>query len=269
MPLRSTSKYPYSVTGEFVMEPTGDYLEPLAALCFLAGRTRRIRVGTSVLVVPIRNPLVTAKMLATLDVLTGGRLIVGVGSGWLAEEFAVLGVPFEDRVARTEEYLRVFKEVWTNPKPRFAGRFVTFGEIGFEPKPVQTPHPPIWIGGHGARALRRVVDLGDGWKPVALRPPGALTPDLLETEVRKLEDLAVERGRDPRSITIAVKIPVRFTAATGTRALMSGSAAQIAEDVARYREVGVQHFILDFATDDVMEMHETLDRFATEVRALV
>jgi len=155
VPFEIKSRYPYSASGEFIIDATGDYLEPLSALAFLAGRTRRIRVGTSVLVMPMRHPLESAKALATLDVLSGGRLVVGVGTGWLAEEFAVLGIPFSDRVARTEEYIRVWKEVWTSPRPRFDGQFVKFDGIGFHPKPLQKPHPPIWIGGHGAPALRR------------------------------------------------------------------------------------------------------------------
>ncbi len=271
LPVEAASRYPYSSTGRFVVDTTADYLEPLASLAFIAARTRRIRIGTSVLVVPIRHPLEAAKALATIDVLSGGRLIVGAGAGWLAEEFAALGVPFADRAARTEEYLRVFKEVWTNPRPRFDGAFVKFADIAVEPKPVQKPHPPIWIGGRGARALRRVAELGDGWQPMALRPPGMLEPDAFAVEVAKLHDLLAARGRDPASVTVAVKAPVRFTTGSsgGPRQLLTGGAAAIAEDMARYRAAGVQHFILDFATDDVTEMWTTLDRFAHDVRPAV
>lgn len=271
LPVQTASRYPYSSTGRFVVDTTADYLEPIASLAFIAGRTRRIRIGTSVLVVPIRHPLEAAKALATIDVLSGGRLTVGAGTGWLAEEFAVLGVPFADRAARTEEYLRVFKEVWTNPRPRFDGTFVKFADIAVEPKPVQTPHPPIWIGGRGSRVLRRVAELGDGWQPMALRPPGTLEPDAFAVEVAKLHDLLAARGRDPASVTVAVKVPVRFTTESGggSRPLLTGGPAAIAEDMARYRAAGVQHFILDFATDDVAEMRATLDRFARDVRPAV
>jgi probable F420-dependent oxidoreductase len=269
VPFDIRSRYPYSAGGEFVIDATGDYLEPLTSLAFLAGSTKTIRVGTSVLVVPLRHPLESAKALASLDVLSGGRVIVGVGTGWLSEEFAALGVSFEDRVARTEEYLRVFKEAWTSPRPRFEGRFVSFDKIGFAPKPRQKPHPPIWIGGYGPRALRRVAELGDGWKPVVLRPPGMLEPDRFAVEVKKLEDLAVARGRDPRSITIAVKAAVRFTGGDPAGELLSGTAERIAAGLSRYRAAGVHHVILDFATPDVGEMHETLDRFARDVRPLV
>jgi probable F420-dependent oxidoreductase len=269
VPFDIRSRYPYSAGGEFVIDATGDYLEPVASLAFLAGRTQTIRVGTSVLVVPLRHPLEAAKALASLDVLSGGRLIVGVGTGWMAEEFAALGVSFEDRVARTDEYLRVFKEAWTSPRPRFDGRFVRFDNIGFEPKPRQKPHPPIWIGGHGPRALRRVAELGNGWKPVVLRPPGMLEPDAFAVEVKKLQDLAAARGRDPRAITIAVKAAVRFIDRASVGELLAGAPGRIAEGLARYRAAGVDHFILDFATPEIAEMHETLDRFAREVRPLV
>ena len=270
LPMRSAARYPYSATGQFVIDPMGDYLEPLAALSFLAARTRRIRVGTSVLVVPLRHPLLAAKSLATIDVLSGGRLIVGVGSGWLAEEFEVLGVPFPDRSARSDEYLRAFKEAWTSPAPRFEGRYVRFADVGVQPKPVQKPHPPIWVGGHGPRVLARVAELGDGWKPMVLRPPGFFAPDALAVEVRKLHGLLDARGRPPESVVVAVKIPVWLgDRRSGPREPMHGSSAEVAEDLRRYRAVGVSHFILDWITKDPGEMAETLDRFAREVRPAV
>jgi probable F420-dependent oxidoreductase len=268
-PRRLTSRYPYSETGRFVVDPTTPYLEPLTALAYLAARTTRIRVGTSVLVAPLRHPLAAAKMLATIDVLSGGRLIVGIGAGWLADEFALLGVPFEERVARTEEYIRVFKEVWTSPEPRFEGRFVRFADIAMEPRPVQRPHPPIWIGGYGPRVLRRVVDLGDGWTPMALRPPGHFAPPVLAAEVAKLRELAAARGRDPEAITVAVKVPVRVGGTESPRPMLSGAPADIAGDLAAYRDAGARHFALDFVATDPGEMAETLARFAEEVRPIV
>lgn len=271
IPFPMASRYPYSPSGRFIVDATVDYLEPVTSLAFLAGRTRRIRVGTSVLVVGLRHPLLTAKALATLDVLSGGRLIVGVGTGWLAEEFAALGVPFHGRVERSEEYLRIFREVWTNPRPQFKGKFVSFANIGFEPKPLQKPHPPIWIGGHGRRVLQLVAELGDGWTPMGLRPPGVFEPDTFAVEVAKLYDLVAARGRDPGAIVVAIKVPVRFTGGANSlaRQLLTGTPEQIAEDLMRYRSVGVQHFVLDFATDDSLEMLATLDRFAHEVRPVV
>jgi len=171
MPRRPVSRYPNSATGQPPWDPDVDYLEPFTTLAYLAARTRRVRVGTSVLVVPIRPPLVAAKMLASLDVLSGGRLIVGAGTGWLAEEFAALGVPFEDRGARADEYLRLFKECWTNPAPRFEGKFARVADVSMNPRPLQTPHPPLWIGGDGpgsSAAWQSSVTAGRPW-PCARR----------------------------------------------------------------------------------------------------
>ena len=138
-------------------------------LAFLAGQTSRIGLGTSVMIVPHRNPLVAAKSIATLDVLSGGRVILGVGVGWLREEFEVLDLPpFDERGAVTDEYLRAFIELWTSDNPSFHGKYVQFDDISFLPKPVQKPHPPIWIGGESRPAIRRAAQLGNGWHPLGV-----------------------------------------------------------------------------------------------------
>jgi len=230
--------------------------------------TRRIRVGTSVLVIPYRNPVVTAKALATAGHLSGGRVILGAGVGWWREEFAALGVPFEDRAARTLEYLRVIKEIWTRPRVAFDGRFARIAEAGgTRPQPVQRPSIPIWIGGHSDAALRRVVEIADGWHPLGLRPPVALHPPELAERVRCLRGLASTAGRDPAALTIAFKGPLRFDAAAGAgRAPLTGSAAQIVEDLRAYVAAGVDHFVLDFSVPAPNAMLEVLDRVAAEVR---
>src|SRR5687767_15583210 len=153
-----TGGYPYSPTGAFPLGPDEPWLEPLTAVTYLATITQRIHVGTSVLVIPYRNPVFTAKALATADYLSGGRVILGAGIGWWREEFAALGVPFEERAARTEEALAIMKEVWTKSRVEFKGRFWQIAEAGgVRPHPVQQPRIPIWIGGHTTAALRRVV----------------------------------------------------------------------------------------------------------------
>src|SRR5581483_110283 len=146
----------------------GEFLEQLTVLSFLAGQTSRVRLLTSIMVVPHRQPVLAAKMLASLDYLSRGRLVVGCGVGWLREEFEALGTPpYEERGAVVDEYLQVFKELWNSPRPSFQGKFVRFPGLVFEPKPLQQPHPPLWIGGESGIALRRVVRLGDGWYPSA------------------------------------------------------------------------------------------------------
>ncbi len=141
------------------------YPEAFAFMAFLAGATKRIRVLTNIMVLPYRNPLILAKAVATLDFLCGGRVTLGVAAGHLQREFEILKVPFQERGALTDEYLLAMKELWTSDQPRFQGKHVQFDGIVFEPKPLQKPHPPLWIGGNSRAAMRRAANLGDGWTP--------------------------------------------------------------------------------------------------------
>jgi len=124
------------------------------------------------LIVPYRNPVLTAKMVASLDALSGGRVVLGIGAGWVPEESAALGVPFAERGAMTDEYLAAMRELWTSPAPSFSGKYTQFSELRCEPRPIQKPHPPIWVGGHSRAALRRTVEFGAAWHPIN-RPPAA------------------------------------------------------------------------------------------------
>jgi probable F420-dependent oxidoreductase len=145
------------------MDPEDPILEPVTALAFLAGRTERVRLGTGIVVLPLRNPLILAKELATVDVLSGGRLMFGVGVGYVSQEFSALGVPFEDRGARTEEYLRAIRSIWSEDHPASAGRFVSFAGVQARPRPFQRPHPPIVMGGYAPAVMRRTIREADGW----------------------------------------------------------------------------------------------------------
>ena len=165
------STYPYNESGEFTSSVDGEYMEQLITIGYLAGVTSSIKLLTSVMVLPHRSPVLTAKMLATVDVLSQGRLIVGCGVGWMREEFEAIGAPpFEERGAVGNEYLRVFKELWTSDSPSFDGDYCSFSNISFAPKPVQQPHPPLWIGGESPPALRRAGQLGDAWYPICSNP---------------------------------------------------------------------------------------------------
>lgn len=268
IPVQSRSTYPYSESGAFPLGPDEPWLEPLTAVTYLATITKRIAVGTSVLVIPYRNPVLTAKALATADYLSGGRIILGAGIGWWREEFAALGVPFQDRAQRTAEYLTIMKEIWTKPRVNFEGRFAHIPEAGgVLPHPVHRPHIPIWIGGHSDAALRRVVELADGWHPIGLRPPVSLLPHELATKVRRLRDLAAARGREPLAVTVSFKAPLKLDGASGSsRVPLSGPPEQVVEDLRAYATAGVQHFVLDFSVPAVPAMLEVLERFAAEVR---
>ena len=152
------------------MDPQDPILDPVTTLAFLAGITSSVRLGTGVLVLPLRNPLILAKALATVDVVSGGRLIVGIGVGYVEREFEAIGVPFADRGARLEEHLAAMRAMWTDDRPAFTGRFVDFDRVQAHPHPVQSPHPPIVMGGHAPAVLRRTVVLADGWYGWGLDP---------------------------------------------------------------------------------------------------
>jgi probable F420-dependent oxidoreductase len=269
IPVARTAAYPYSATGAFPLGPDEPWLEALTAVTYLATATRRIHVGTSVLVIPYRNPVFTARALATADYLSGGRVILGAGIGWWREEFEALGVPFEDRAARTVEALRLMREIWTKPRVDFEGRFWRVREAGgVRPQPAR--RLPIWIGGHSDAALRRVVAVADGWHPLGLRPPVALHPAELAERARRLGELATAAGRDPGDIVIAFKAPFAFREAAGPeRAPLTGSPAQIVEDLQAYVAAGVRHFVLDFSVPTPAEMLDAMERLAADVRPRV
>lgn len=268
IPNRITSAYPYEARGIFDVPANEYYLEPLTVLTYLAGVTHRIRLGTGVLVVPYRNPVILAKTVASLDVLSGGRVILGVGVGWMEEEFRALGLDtFGQRGAVTDEAIRLLRELWTRDEPRFAGRFFRVEDVRFYPKPVQKPHPPIWIGGHTPAALRRAALLGDGWHPIGLRPSVGLHPEEYGQAVATLRRLAGEAGRDPGEIALTFRASLAFRdKPPSPRTPFIGSPAQILEDIRAYARLGVSHLVFGFRGPTVEALLEQLQRFAVEIR---
>lgn len=266
------SVYPYAPTGQFPGGARQDYLDPLAMLGYLARATSRVRLGTSVLVVPYRHPLVVAKTLATIDVLSGGRLVLGVGTGWLREEFEALGTPpFEERGAVTDEYLRVMRLAWTTDPLTFTGRYCRIEPVHALPKPAQAGGIPLWIGGHTPAALRRTATLGDGWHPIGLRPPATVTPDEYAASVKQLHALAAAAGRDPASIALTFRAPMevrssRAKAPAGDRPLFQGTAADVLGDLRRYEALGVSHIVFDPVRPELRAVLDNMARFAEEVR---
>ena len=275
------SRYPYSVTGNILAggnSGQGEWPEQVTTLAFLAGVTEHIRLVTSVMIIPYRNPLLTAKMLATLDVLSKGRLVVGAGVGWMEEEFQLLSAPpFAERGEVTNEYLRAFIELWTSDDPTFSGKYCEFSNITFLPKPVQKPHPPIWIGGQSRRALRRAAELGDAWHPVGAIPAAPLEPDELADNVRAMRAHAQRVGRDADRIQVSMKAPLYDASIDragdqrggqeGPRRRFSGSPEDVLEDVHAYAEAGATHLIFDFRSPFHNETEERMSRFAEEVMA--
>ena len=251
--------------------PDEDYYDPLATLNFLAGCTQKIRLGTHVLILPYRNPVVTAKMLSTLDVLSGGRVILGAGVGWMEEEFQALGLDtYAQRGAVTDEYIQLFKELWTKDEPEFQGEHYQLSGMGFMPKPVQKPHPPIWIGGHTNPAIRRAAEYGDGWMPIGLRPPAILEPEELAEKIARLRRLTVRAGRPEDAVSLCFSTGVTFDDSPGaTRRMMSGRAEQIAADLRQYQDLGVRNFILGFPGESVAALDEAMEQFSKQVMPLI
>jgi probable F420-dependent oxidoreductase len=269
------SVYPYSPSGQFPGGARQDYLEPLAMLAHLAHATRHVRLGTSVLVVPYRNPVVTAKMLATIDVLSHGRVILGAGVGWLAEEFeALASPPFAQRGPVTDEYLTLMRTAWTTDPVTFEGRHYRIKDVHVLPKPVQTRGIPVWIGGHTDAALRRVARLGDGWHPIGNRPPAMLLPDEYAAKAKQLAAYAHAAGRDPKDITLTLRVPMqvrapRAKALAGERPPFQGTAAEVRGDIDRYAALGVRHFVFDPTVPELRAVLDNMDRFADDVKAKV
>jgi probable F420-dependent oxidoreductase len=240
--------------------------DPLVTLAVVAGATSRVRLGTTVLIVPYRNAVVTAKMVSSLDALSGGRVVLGVGAGWLPAESAVLGVPFRERGAMTDEHLDAMRELWTSRAPSFAGKYTEFSDLVFEPKPVQKPHPPIWVGGHTAAALRRAVRVGAAWHPIN-RPPAELRAGRAE-----LARLAEASGRSaPPALTLRNDIRIvrpgeTAPASTHGGRVMAGEPAALVDQIAELAGCGVEHLVLEFLAADGRELDAQMVAFAERVR---
>lgn len=276
VPNRIASRYPYTETGEWPGARAGECLEQITALGFLAAATSRIRLVTSVMVVPQRPAVLAAKALATVDVLSRGRLTVGIGVGWLDEEFRAVGAPpFADRGRVTDEFIAAFHELWTSDAPRFGGTYVSFDDIRFDPKPIQKPRPPIWVGGESPAALRRVARLGDGWYPVGGNPREPLETAERYRESRKRLDAELAGvGRDPGSIAQAYLAPGRCQpteqgGAGGGRQPYTGRAADVGADIAGFASAGVSHFFVSFPARSLSEALDDMTWFAEDVRPLV
>ena len=272
VPRNISSVYPYTEGGEFPGSPSGESMEQITLLSYIAGQTSKIRLVTSVLIVPHRNPLIAAKSLATLDVLSGGRLVVGVGVGWMREEFEALGLPpFEERGAVTDEYIRAFKVLWTEDNPSFEGKYISFDDISFLPKPVQKPHPPIWVGVESRPALRRTAELANGWYPLGSNPTFPMaTAEQLKGGLARLAEYARRFGRDPSEIETIYRthqFELTKTPAGADRLPFVGDADQIAGDIRQYGEMGVTSMVWDFLrqTEDLDVMLDRMEDFATQV----
>jgi probable F420-dependent oxidoreductase len=239
LPYERASRYPYARSGtEVAMSPGMQWLDPLVTLSLVSAVTDRVRVGTSVLVLPYRNPVNLAAEVASLDVLSEGRAVLGVGAGWMAEEFRALGIDPAERGARTDEHIQVLRTLWTEDPASFDGRFTKFDGMVLAVTPRTEGGPPIWVGGNTDVALRRALRLGDGWHGFEVYPEDM--PGIRE----RLESAGEELGRDPARLELSV---VRGLMPPGRddesfipdRRMLGGSAAEVVEELGRYGDQGV------------------------------
>lgn len=271
VPAKIDSAYPYTVGGNFLSK--GECMEQLAMMAFVAGSTEKLRIVSSVMIVPHRNPIMTAKSIATTDVLSEGRVTVGVGVGWMAEEFAALDAPdFKRRGQSTDEYIDIWKRLWTGEAVSYEGEFYSFDEIYCQPPPVQRPHPPIWIGGHSGPALRRVAKLGDGWHPVGATAASPLPPVEMREKLGRLKEMTEANGRDFDKITISYKAPFYdggIPPEGEERRLFTGGKAAALDDIAEMAEIGVHELVFDFRADSLDSSLAAMRGFAEDIMSNV
>lgn len=268
MPLEIKSRYPYNDTGKMPVELDHDYYDPLALLGVWVGATSRVTLQTSVLVVPYRNPVITAKILASLDALSGGRLEVGVGVGWMEEEFEILDSPdFKRRGQVTDEYIQVYRTLWDDDRPSFKGEFYEVKDFVMLPKPARKPRLPILVGGVSKPALRRAARLGDGWQAIRV------TVDEVRDGVAYMKQEAVKVGCAlPADFDVSLRFSIRVTsspterkASEEPRRVFVGTPDEVAAQIQPYIDAGGTSFMLDTRTCSRDKIDESIELFAKEV----
>jgi probable F420-dependent oxidoreductase len=262
-PWTIATPYPYSASHEFIVPPDRPFLDSLTCLAFLAGGTKSINLGISVLVLPYRHPLAWARVAVSIEQLSRGRLIMGVGVGWMEEEFAALGVPFADRGRMTDEQLEILARLWSAEHVSFSGQFYHFEDLAFSPKPLQQPYLPIWVGGEGVAAQRRTARYGDAWFPYFVD----VTPAELRAGYDNVLRLAAAAGRDPAQIRLACCRPIEVTrdSVPQDERRLRGSPEQLVEALQACRAIGVAHLALQFMVPRWPDRVEQIERFAREV----
>ena len=264
-PATFASPYPYSATGAFPVDMTQEpLLEPLATMGVLVGATQRVKIGAAVLVMPYRHPVLLARMLVTLDVLSGGRMMLGAGVGWLAEEFAALGArPFAARGRVTDECIEIVKRICEGGEVTFQGEHYQLDPVVSSPGSVQRPHPPILIGGTSNAALQRAARVGDGWVSTGLRP------ERLRARVSTLQKLCATQGRRFADLSLCHKFFINIgaarTGADGSRDAGTGSQAEIVDDLQRLVDLGYSHIIVRYRGNDAEEQRQQLHHFINDI----
>ncbi|HET8907767.1 MAG TPA: LLM class F420-dependent oxidoreductase [Ktedonobacterales bacterium] len=262
-PWEIRTPYPYAENHEFIVPPDRPFLDSFTCLAYLASCTQTITLGISVLVLPYRHPLYWARVAASIERLAQGRLTLGVGVGWMEEEFAALGVPFKQRGAMTDEQLQILDLLWTQEHIGFHGKHYAFDDVAFYPKPIQQPRIPLWVGGEGAAAQRRAGRYGDAWFPYFV----SISPDELRAGYDNARREAETAGRTGDAVKLTVCRPIELTRdpVPQDERVLRGSPEQLVEALAAYRAIGVEHLALQFMVPRWPDRVEQIERFASEV----
>lgn len=260
-PAEIRSKYPYSDDGSFAPAPDMPWLDPIGTMFFVAGCTERIRLGTTVLILGYRPPVLMAKAISSLDSVSEGRVILGVGVGWMREEFDVLGMPFDHRGQRADEVLRLLTELFTKDQPSWSGEYYHLPPVGFEPKPVNR-RVPVWVGGDTAPAFRRTARFADGFH--------AAFQSTAEVQAawKMIRELALEGGRDPSSLRLSVRLYLDPSSSMPPAKSIAGSREQMRDTIGAWQAIGVDHILLDpVAPGGFPGRRQAIESFMTDVAA--
>jgi len=263
-PVKFNAEYPYSATGDFPTRLADPLMEPVALMAIIAGATKRVRIGTAVLIMPYRNPVVLSRMLATIDNFSNGRVILGAGVGWLEEEFQVLDAPdFKKRGKVTDEYIEIFKAISAGGEVGYRGETYSFEPIFSAPGSVQRPHPPVLIGGVADAALRRVARHGNGWLAVAV------SPDKAKERLSVLKRMTEEQGRRYADLDLTFKIFLNIGEAKRSkfdaREPGTGSMTEIIDDLKKLSDLGFKRFVVRYRGGDPKVLDSQIDRFIEEI----
>lgn len=242
-----------------------NFYEPLTTLSYLAPITKTINLGTSIIVLPYRNPIVLAKAVSTLDQLSDGRIILGIGSGWLKEEFEALGADFDNRKARTDEYLRIINVLWNSRKPQYQGQYYNFSNISFLPKPKKGYKIPVWFGGNSNEAINKAIEHCDGWHSVGL------SPEEIKTKLEYIGDALSLKENIKSDFIISVRKNLQLTndikINLNKDEPLRGDKEKITRGLQDYKVSGVKHIILYILSSSLNGIFDTMKVLATEIRA--
>jgi len=263
-PWEMNTAYPYKEDQKWqgFVAPNVPFLEPLTCLSFLAGVTKKVQLGISVAVLPYRHPLYTARVATSIDTLSNGRLILGVGVGWMVEEFKALNVQFDKRGAMSNEQLQIFDLLWKSDRPEFHGKYYDFPPLSVSPAPVQKPRFPIWTGGESEAAVKRAAKYADAWFSYHVK----ITPEELASKYAKVKEVAKQVGRaQPPTLTCCRPVDITDKPVPQDPQDLVGTPDQLIAALKKFKDIGVQHMACQFIVGRWPERKAKIERFAREV----